>query len=121
MEAKYLRIYSDLLAIILQEIMNNFSWKSQIVCEFKTIRTGSGRQRSHNGVGSVFAGSLTEAGIPHLGGGSQRTCKRLFKLFYKGAAINSAEVFCISVIFPFDSSTDKTLLANYMCSCRFKS
>jgi hypothetical protein len=52
---------------------------------------GSGRQRNHNGVGLVLAGSLADAGIPHLGGGSQRTCKRLFKQCYRGAAINSVE------------------------------
>ena len=39
----------------------------------------------------MLAGSLAEAGIRHLVGGSQRTCTRLFKQFYKGAAIISVE------------------------------
>jgi len=52
---------------------------------------GSGRQRYHNGVGAVVAGSLVKAGIPHWGGGSHRSCKRLFKPCFKGTAVNPEE------------------------------
>ena len=41
--------------------------------------TGGHIQQNHNKISGIFSRSLKEAGIPHLGGSSDRTCKDVFR------------------------------------------